>query len=281
MAYDYSEYPNGDPELTISHPSNAEFAYFDSLAWMTQAVQAYEMSISTKAGSTNINALNVARVCCGYALEFAYKAILYGQGKHPIKELASHILVDLHKEVEQPLRDTIESVGRCLFPRASADDASEAPGFIIGLAEHYTDPRHKYWMRPTHVMHGDHGWHGGMLPTGPFWNIMVVQRFHALVLDLCRQLIWPVDWWERNFDAVKTDPAQTSSLQLEQIDHTTCEWDHLSGPRATMGFEYSDLCDQCLLNLPDEEREEHITFVPPQRIITPPRRSNSNKAEQQ
>ena len=280
MKHDNQVDATGEPDTPMDQPSNAEFAYFDSLEWMTLAVQSHDRSVSSESDSINVNALNIGRVCSGYALEFAYKALLYAQGKHPIKEMASHILVDLHKEVEQPIRDTIESIGGCLFPRTDAEDTAEAPGFIIELAEHYTDPRHKYWMRPTQVVHGEHGWHGGMLPTGPFWNIKVVQRFHAFVLDLSRQLIWPGRWRNYNNDASNTDSAQISNLVLGEFDYVICEWCRLSGPRATMAFEVADLCDHHLEMLPDEERAEHIRFVTPERIISPPRRRNREKEVQ-
>ena len=91
----------------MHQPLNAEVAYFDSLEWMTHAVQAHDRSVGSELDSININALIVGRVCSGYALEFAYKALLYAQGKRPIKEVASHHLVDLHKEVTDLCDETL------------------------------------------------------------------------------------------------------------------------------------------------------------------------------
>lgn len=194
--------------------------YYDSLQWMTTALQKDgESGRSIRHTPTNLTVLKVGQVACGFAIELAYKALLYSQGKSHSKAIENHDAFRLHQMVDEPDRTAIESVCEELLK----DDSSElaphsATELIKYVSDHYTNPDVKYWGRRA-IAHG-----GAVIPGMPtkkeeyFGSITAIQKIHHKILDMARRRTWPYNWQEFQVDASQDAVGQYNSLVAYRSD---------------------------------------------------------------
>lgn len=224
MGYDPTEKTiifrfRGQSELT-RRQSTVATHYFDSLEWMkTALLKDNESGRSLKHTPIDASALKVGQVCCGFAIEFAYKALLYSQDKPHTKKMESHHVSKLHEMVDQPDRAAIEAVGEELL-RVGNSSVTPRNGIelIKYIADHYTNPDVKYWGRRASARSGT------VMPGIPsrsdenFGSIASIQKIHCKILDLARRRTWPYNWARIQADASQSGANQYSKNWLIRED---------------------------------------------------------------
>ena len=208
------------PAITEQHARQSAVAttYFDSLEWMRTALQKDLESRRSAQEPTYLNALKVSQVCCGFALELAYKALLYAQSKQHSKKMEKHFLSLLHDMLDSPEKETIERVaGELLVNHDSPFAPRSGRAAIRYIDEYYTHPDIKYWGKRATVDRSNAIVASSGLPMGSddeLGSIAAMQKLHHLILDLARRRTWPANWNEYQCDASLDQIGQQNQVML-------------------------------------------------------------------
>ena len=178
--------------------------YFYSLEWMRIALAEFEkneLDSYRPIFETNIYAPVVAQACFGYALEFAYKALLLAQDA---QFKPTHRVAKLHAKLPKAQRRTIEDLAlECVetepylgFPDtqtatsilAGAESMTTITGIqVINLIDRYcSDENVKYGGFDAQL-----NFHDFVMTIVDTRRTDQLRRFHGGVLQLAKQLMLP------------------------------------------------------------------------------------------
>ncbi len=207
----------GSPEQFAqeARQSTVVTAYYDSLEWMRTALRQDQESGRSSQTNPNLTALKIGQVCCGYAIELAYKSLLYSQGKPHSQKMETHDVSHLHSLVDQPDCEQIEAACEELL---ASHESSFAPRngkeYIKYIADEYTHPDVKYWGKRATTRRSKKVTKAGLLPSSDgFSSIVVVQKLHCAILDLARRRTWPDTWHQYQADVSQTGFGQYDHMQ--------------------------------------------------------------------
>ncbi len=219
----------GETELEMRQTKVATH-YYDSLEWMkTALLKDIKSGRSNLQAPIDFTALKVAQVCCGLAMELAYKALLYAQDKPHSKKMQSHDISKLHDMVDQPDRSEIELFGDGVLRESSSSLVPlNSRDYIKFIADCYTGPDVKYWGKRATARRCDQVVPG--IPSrsdNDFGSIVAIQTLHCKILDLARKRTWPHNWEEYQADASQDGEGQYTGIGAVRVSpdmQPTPEW---------------------------------------------------------
>ena len=168
----------------------------DAKVWMDTAAALYRQVISnpngfphSRSGYPDVNRLNVAAVCAGYAFELIFKVLVRACGKQPS---GRHEPSDFY--------DLIDAERKAEVCRIVTEHGWENTcDFLAFVDEHLCDKDRKYWMRPRPPRVGDA--RGTFHIKGPR-DIGALTKLHGQLSDLAIKTI------EENHDVYEDWPIR-------------------------------------------------------------------------